>query len=203
MIDTFVITGDARVKQRNNPANNYGSLTTLRLRLGNSNNREINTYVQASVSGVGTVTSATLRLYSSDVNMGVDVYETSSFNESTITWNNAPGSIGGSLDDVNTTTGWTEFDVTSVVTGDGTYSFVLKGDADSSSRDFQSREGANAPELVIEHSGAGGGSSRGAGVTASVTAGVTGGAAIPSLGTLGMVILCGLLGFTGLRRTRG
>jgi hypothetical protein len=94
-------------------------------------------------------------MYSVDVNMGIDVFQaaSNSWDEGTITWNNAPGTSGGSLDFVNVTTGWTDFDVTSLVTGDGTYSFVLKGDANNGSRDFSSTEGpaANVPVLRVTH----------------------------------------------------
>jgi hypothetical protein len=89
--------------------------------------------------------------------MGVIAYQaaTNSWAESTITWNNAPGSTGGSVDYQYVTTGWTEFDVTSAVTGDGTYSFVLKGDDNRTSRDFESSEGTNTPVLEITHNGGG------------------------------------------------
>ena len=108
--------------------------------------------MKATVNGVGTVTNATLRIYSIDINMNVDVYASSNaWDEGTITWNNAPGSTGGSLDNVDVTTGWTDFDVTAAVSGDGTYTFVLKGNSDSGGRDFRSSEHADAPELIITH----------------------------------------------------
>jgi uncharacterized sulfatase len=138
---------DAFVKKSNDPNGNYDT-TELRVKSGGA---EINSYLKFTVSGVGTVANATLKLYSEDVEMGVDVYEAASneWSESIITWNTAPGATGGSLDHVAVTTGWVEFDVSSVVTGDGTYSFVLKGDTAAGSRNFSSSQGANPPVLTI------------------------------------------------------
>ncbi len=102
---------------------------------------------------MGSVSSAILKVYSDNVNQTVDVYNSAgaSWSEGGITWSNAPGSTGGSLDSVVVTTGWAEFDVTSEVTGDGVYSFVLKGSSKATGRDFQSSEGANPPVLSVTH----------------------------------------------------
>ena len=148
--DNFAATEDAYVKQKK-ATDNYGSSSDLRVR--SSSTKEINSYLKFTVSGVGSVTNATVKVWSVNVNMGVDVYQSASttWSEGSITWNTAPGSTGGSLDNVTVTTGWTEFDVTSLVSGDGTYSFVLKGDLNKGSRDFSSSEGANAPVLSVTH----------------------------------------------------
>ena len=107
------------------------------------------------MSGVsGGVTSATLRLYAYDgSSYGGAVHSVSnSWAEDTITWNNAP-TIGGSpLDSVGSVSSgtWVEWDVTSAVTGNGTFSFGLKSTS-SNSIYFNSREAAsNEPELVVE-----------------------------------------------------
>ena len=89
--------------------------------------------------------------------MTVEVYESASnsWSEASLTWNNAPGSAPGVLDSQAVTTGWYEFNVTSaLLAGDGTYSFVLKGDVNSGSRDFASSEwqsGGSAPVLRVTH----------------------------------------------------
>jgi len=44
---------------------------------------------------------------------------------------------------------WVEVDVTSLVTGNGTYSFGLSSNS-SNSAFYSSKEGANAPQLVIQ-----------------------------------------------------
>jgi hypothetical protein len=143
------------VKHRTQNANTTYNNNNLRVRQTGHEN-EINSYVKVSVSGVGTVTHAVLRVYSKDVNMNIEVYESAStsWSEASITWNNAPGVAGGALDSQSVATGWYEFDVTSAITGDGTYSFVLKGDVNSGGRDFGSTEwsaGSSAPVLRITH----------------------------------------------------
>jgi hypothetical protein len=47
---------------------------------------------------------------------------------------------------------WVEYDVTSLVTGDGTYSFVLAGDS-TNAVSFSSRQGIQPPQLVVTFSG--------------------------------------------------
>ncbi|MCD6389945.1 MAG: DNRLRE domain-containing protein [Desulfobulbaceae bacterium] len=106
------------------------------------------------LSDVGTVTNATLKVYSYDVAMGVDVYLSASttWSEGSITWNTAPGTTGSSLDyETVGSAEWVEFDVTSAVTGNGTYSFVLQGNTDAPSRDFRSSESAYVPVLSVTH----------------------------------------------------
>jgi hypothetical protein len=150
--DNFNATEDAYVKQKK-PTTNYGSSTDLRVR-GNTSTKEINSYLKFVVSGVGTVTDATLKVYSYDVNMDVDVYQsaTTTWSEGSITWNTAPGSTGGILDTQTAgSTEWVEFDVSTLVTGNGTYAFVLKGDTDASGRDFRSSESAYIPVLTVTH----------------------------------------------------
>jgi hypothetical protein len=50
--------------------------------------------------------------------------------------------------DVTRRYSWVEYDVTTLVTGEGTYSFVLIGDSDDGVR-FSSRESSNGPQLVV------------------------------------------------------
>jgi hypothetical protein len=76
---------------------------------------------------------------------------TNSWSESSITYDNAPpfenvisssGAFSGG--------GWTSVDLTSLVTGDGTYNIALTT-ASSTAVSLSSREsGANAPQLIIE-----------------------------------------------------
>jgi hypothetical protein len=53
--------------------------------------------------------------------------------------------------DVVTTGAWVEYDVASLVTGDGTYTFALIGDS-SDNVIFSSREGSAPPQLVVTFS---------------------------------------------------
>ena len=66
-----------------------------------------------------------------------------------MTYNNRPGAFRGALADIGKTPGgWVEFDVTGAIKGSGEYSFLLLPD-DTDGADFDSREGTNAPELVV------------------------------------------------------
>ena len=70
--------------------------------------------------------------------------------EPEITWENRPARAGGEVgnQDLVRKYSWVEYDVTALVTGDGTYSFVLVGDSEEELR-FSSRESSNGPELLI------------------------------------------------------
>jgi len=148
--DDFNPTEDAYVKQHK--ATIVTNNNDLRVRVGSAG-KQIDSYLKFTVSGVGTVTSAKLNVYSDNVNMGVDVYASASnsWSESSIIWDTAPGSTGSSVDFINVTTGWVEFDVTSLITGNGTFSLILKGDGTNGSRDFSSSEGNNAPILSVTY----------------------------------------------------
>jgi hypothetical protein len=85
---------------------------------------------------------------------------TSSWSESSVTWNNRPGYGGsyGSRSIVHGAWGWYEFDVTNLVRAwhDGTYvnhGIMLRGPEVLGWRGFSTREGSNSyrPQLVIEH----------------------------------------------------
>ena len=149
-VDDFSVAGDAYVKQHQavKTINNQD----LRVRSGASS-RQIDSYLKFDVSGVGTVTNATLKLYSINVNMDVSVYQSANttWTQNTITWDTAPGSTGPSIDTESVTTGWVEFDVTALVTGNGTVSFTLKGANNNGGRDFSSSTGPNPPVLTITH----------------------------------------------------
>lgn len=99
------------------------------------------------------VTAATLRLYTLDSSasgIAVQAVADNSWNEMTITYNNAPPA--GSV--INTSgamaaQSWVEVDVTSTVTGEGVFSLAVTT-ADTNLLRFFSKEGTYAPELVIE-----------------------------------------------------
>lgn len=152
---SFNPSGDAFVSQIK-PDDNNGSITELRVRGGSGSVRNIKSYLKFVVSGgAGTVQSAKLKLYSDDVAMNVyakAVLDTL-WSESDITWNNAPA-MGCTLDTVYADTGtWVEFDVTSHITGNGTFSIGLAGETDEPSRDFLSKEAeSNIPVLEVTFS---------------------------------------------------
>ena len=70
--------------------------------------------------------------------------------ETGITWNNAPAITGSPLSSVGTATIGTlvEFDLGSIITGNGTFTFAISG-GNNDAVDYASRETANDPVLFI------------------------------------------------------
>ena len=103
------------------------------------------------VTGVGsqTITNAKIRLYNVDAaSAGGKFYRVNdnTWQEETITWNNAPAAettLLAQLGAVSPNT-WYEVDVASLVTGDGTYSVRISDS--SGGADYSSKEGANPPQ---------------------------------------------------------
>jgi fibronectin type 3 domain-containing protein len=142
---------DARVQQ-SAATTNYG---TSYLRADGGTDPAVDSYLRFTVTGVpaGSVRSVKLRLYAySGTADGPAVYTTgASWDESTINWNNRPARTSAATDDKGAiaTNSWVEYDVTPLVTGNGSYSFDLAtGSTDGV--DIYSREnGTLRPELVI------------------------------------------------------
>ncbi len=148
---TFAPDADARV-QASAPTTNYA---TSSLRTDGANNPAVESFLRFTVTGApaGSVRSAKLRVraYTGTVD-GPAVYATNpAWTETAINWNNRPPRTSTAHDDkgaiaANT---WVEYDVTPLVSGDGSYSFNLVG-ASSDGVDFRSRETlAERPELVV------------------------------------------------------
>ena len=152
-ITTFPPTDDALVKS-SQPTKNYGLLDYIRLRAGSPT---YHSYLQFHVTGLGgAVQTARVRLYVTDgSNDGGQLYAVANgWEESTITWDNAPLLGASPIAGVATVASgsWVEFDVSTAITGDGIYSFGLMN-ASSNSVYYSSKEGANPPELVVEVDG--------------------------------------------------
>jgi len=149
---------DAYVRS-STPTTNYGGITALRVRKGSSD--ELNAYLKFELSGLsGFVQSATLRLYVTDTSPdGGSLFSVSNtyygsasqWTQSGLNWNNAPPITGTALTGAGAVTvgQWVEFNVTSAIAGDGTYSFALKNNS-SDAAYYSAREGPHKPELVIE-----------------------------------------------------
>ncbi len=154
---TFAPVADTYV-QDSTPTTNYG--TSSQIVVDNSPVRR--SFMRFTVSGVtDTVTSAKLRVHTIGTNSGSSnggtfkTITSNTWSETGTTWNNQPaidGTTVGSLGSITKST-WYEVDVTSVVKGNGTFSFAATSPS-SDGAYYDSREsGANAPQLVISTSG--------------------------------------------------
>lgn len=147
---TFTAVEDALVTQ-NPPTSNFGGQTYLRVKASASS--AIESLLKFNLTGLQNVQSATLRLRTLTTpvtQLNVQAVADSSWSESTLTWNNKPAlgatlATGASLA-VSTSH---DFAVTPHVTGNGAVSFGLSSTATTVSQDFSSREGANAPQLLV------------------------------------------------------
>jgi 3-phytase len=133
---------------------NYGALTSLLVDQRSEYDSRYQTYLRFAIKDVsGPVQSAKLRVYAYNGSPnGPALYATSDNNwsETEITWNNRPRRTSevGVIDDRSAVNGWMEYDVTSIVTGDGIYSFVFVP-ASENGVDIYSREGEFPPQLVL------------------------------------------------------
>jgi PKD repeat protein len=152
---TFSPEADARVQEAN-PSSNYGLGF---LRTNGASNPDIESYLRFQLSGIaGQVSSAKLRLYATN-NATVDgpaAYgASSSWTETGINWANRPARTSGPLDDKGPigTGMYVEWDVTPLVTGNGTISIAL-ATTSGDGVDFASREDGTAsrrPQLVVTY----------------------------------------------------
>jgi PKD repeat protein len=148
---TFTPVADARVTA-GSPSSNYGSSTTLRAQGGGDT---VNiSYLKFNVSGLtGPVTSVKLRLRVTESSAhGGSVHPISStWDESTITYNNRPDTTAGALATKDKVTSGTtvEFELgAGAVTGNEVRSFMLASSS-SDSVYYSSKEGSLKPELVV------------------------------------------------------
>ena len=146
---------DAHVQEAS-PTKNYGTATSLRV--DGAADPDIESYLRFSLSGVnGTVQSAKLRVFASNgTPNGPGLHgAATTWSETAITWSNRPARAATATDDKGSiaTGTWVEYNVTALVTGNGTYSFALIPQS-TDRADFYSREGgANRPQLVVTTSG--------------------------------------------------
>ena len=148
---TVAPDADARVSE-GNASTNYGTSSTLRVDAGSD--PDVESYLRFTVANVsGPIQSARLRLFaSSSTGNGPAVSAvTNAWTETGISWGNRPARTGDPQDDkaAIASGAWVEWNVTTLVTGNGTYSFALTGTS-TDGVDFGSREGSNKPSLVLE-----------------------------------------------------
>jgi len=149
---TFTSIADTYV-QSDTPTMNYGSANQF----VTDNSPIRNMMLKFAVSGIGnkSVLSVKLRLYCVDGSpFGGEFHRVAdtTWNEGTINWNTAPLADTGilaSLGKVSANT-WYEVDVTSLVTGDGTFSLKINS-TNSDGAYYSTKEGlvGFAPQLVI------------------------------------------------------
>ncbi len=131
------------------PTTNYGLATQNRV----DGSPLVYSYLRFTVTGVsGTVTQATLKIYAnSALASGYQAHRVASnaWVETTINYNNRPamGTLIGSSGAVAAGT-WTSINVTSYITGNGTFSFGLT-DTSTTALSLASRHSTNKPQLVI------------------------------------------------------
>ena len=148
---TFAVEADARVKQIS-PTSNYGTLSYVSVDGAPDPMEE--SYLLFTVSGLsGPIQNAKLRVFvlTDTTKNGPAVYlANNSWTESGMTWNTKPALLSGPSDNKAALTAntWVEYDVSSLLSGNGTYTFALIADS-SDGADFSSREGGSPAQLVI------------------------------------------------------
>jgi PKD repeat protein len=147
---TFLSAADARVTE-GNPAKNFGSETSLRVRL--QSNGSSTGFLRFDLTGLtSAVLSAKLRVYCADAGpSGGRVYAApTTWTETGITWNNRPALPPTSLATFGSVAvdQWYELDVSQAVTGPGQFAFAIVG-LHSNAVLYSSREGTHPPELVV------------------------------------------------------
>jgi hypothetical protein len=156
---TFTPTADAQVRS-STTTTNFGTLTTIRVG-GEGTTTTYRTYLKFNVTGLtGSVTAVKLRLFATDASSNIvhvlPVADTSWIESGAggITWDNRPamGSPEVGSGPVPTLTAYNDITLSpSSVSGNGVVSFGLTIDGTNSAI-FSSKEGANAPQLVVTQS---------------------------------------------------
>jgi hypothetical protein len=151
----LVAEADARVRE-SDPNDNDGDGSTLHA--DGAGDPSIESFIRFTVNDVqGPIQDARLRLYVTDngTENGPAVHATdNTWEEDGITWNNRPVPTSNIVDNKEQlgSNGWVEYDVTALVTGNGTFSFVLVADSTDGVM-FSSREGDQPPQLVLTFMG--------------------------------------------------
>ena len=146
---TFVLNADTYA-QETKPSNNFGTASTLVV--DGRSGRAHEAYLRFNISGVTQpVTSATLRIFvSRATGNGPALLPTiPTWNEGTLTWNARPAVTGTAISDLAAVpSGWYDINLTGYVTGDGTYSILMRSVVSDALR-FASRETSTPPQLVV------------------------------------------------------
>lgn len=146
----FFADADTYVKEAESTTN-FGEKSTLQVDGGEPADESFIRFTVKNVSG--TILSAQLRLYTNknSTKDGPVIYATSeSWDEEKLTWGQRPNHDAAALDnkDQLDAESWVEYDVTSAITGNATFNFILAGDSKDAVV-FSSRESSQPPELVV------------------------------------------------------
>jgi len=161
---TLSAEADTHVRDGTNVGVNFGTSLTLEQKNSTVAGNNRRTFVRFPIGSVSTVSSAKLRLTGSSVTtaklVGVFAVASSTWSETTLTWNTPPPTIGnklGASQSVGLTAATVEWDVTAHVQAQkgalaGAVTFEIKQDIANNEgpTTFSSREAAtNRPQLVI------------------------------------------------------
>jgi hypothetical protein len=160
---TYTPAADSYVRGGTSASTNFGQSEDLEAKNSTSTSAEYHRHIFLRFRvGQGSVTTATLRMYVSNLANGTPVpvcvfgVATDSWTETGITWRSQPAAAAASVACKSVTaTGWVTWDVTSLVraagVGDGIVSLMLRDDNRSNKMArFDSREGSNAPAIVVK-----------------------------------------------------
>ncbi len=153
---TFTPIADTLIRS-DKPAANFGSAD----RIGADTSPKTKSFLRFDVARLSaTPTGARLRLWVTDKSSnGPEVHAVDgTWDESTVTYNSQPAVRSTVVDDHGSVSAgnWLEYDVGTLVTGNGPVDLALVGDS-SDGTDFASREDADPahwPQLVVESDGA-------------------------------------------------
>ena len=150
---TFSAVADARVQEAN-PTTNFGTANSLRTVAGSS--LDVESYLKFDLSGItAPVKTAVLRLTPLALSWdGPGVRSAASnWTETGVNWSNRPARGATAVADKGIMWQTVDYDVKSLVTGNGTVSFALLSTS-AYATDFGSREHADAakrPQLIITY----------------------------------------------------
>jgi hypothetical protein len=134
-----------------NPTINHGTSTTLRL----DGSPDVHGYLRFTVTGIsGTISQVRLLLFANNSDSsGIRLWSVldNTWGELTMNYSNAPA-LGAQIATLGSfAAGWISLDVTSYITGNGTYSIGITN-LSSTAISVNSREsGANAPQLMVTY----------------------------------------------------
>lgn len=129
-------------------ARNFGTFSSIRT----DGSPDVRGFLRFDPDGLGTVTSARLRIFANSANsdsIDVRAVTSNSWGETTLTYGNMPGTLSVTDSSGSIAAGsWVEWDVTSLVSGNDLISFALTTSSVTATN-LASRESANPPHLVV------------------------------------------------------